>query len=167
MSRPFAKNVAANRTFAKLNSSLEAGDFIKSQNLKHTFTLCKPICCYSNKHLNSQSNYLLFRQANHIKLYPCNLINNTELYINLFTKLDLSGNIPVISDLSNNTYPVEINYYDKPYLVYNIDPRGVLFGNTVCGINNWKNFIRLNTNYLTTKLLCSNRELQHNEYNIS
>jgi hypothetical protein len=66
------------------------------------------------------------------------------LYYNLYTKLDLSdlsGNTPFIFDLSYNTFPALINNTDTPYLEYNIDPSGVLFGNTTCGINNYLNYV--------------------------
>ena len=52
---------------------------------------------------------------------------------------DLSGNTPVISTLSGN-FPVTINT-ETPFLQYNVDPSGNLFGNTVCGINNFLNYV--------------------------
>jgi hypothetical protein len=56
--------------------------------------------------------------------------------------MDLSGNIPIVEDLNTNTYPVFIDEnVTRPYLKYHIDPSGNLFGNSVCGINNFENYI--------------------------
>ena len=55
--------------------------------------------------------------------------------------MDLSGNIPVIEDLSGNQVPSTINTDVIPYLEYNVDPSGNLFGNTVCGFNNYVKYM--------------------------
>ena len=65
-------------------------------------------------------------------------------YLQICTKLDLSdlsGNTPIISDLSGNTFPVTIDTSVTPFLKYNIDPNGVLFGNTLCTINDFLNYV--------------------------
>jgi len=100
---------------------------------------------FFNKNLYSQSNYLMLKKERILTSNPCNEIDPTQLYINLITKLDLSDNIIVVTDLSSNDYPVQINKTATPYLEYNIDPSGSLFGNTVCGINNFENFIVYNS----------------------
>lgn len=141
MSRPFS-NYSAKPTFAKVNEPLEANEYITSKKAKYTF--CAPNICHPNKNVYSQSNLLLLRKANSLIFNPYRKFDKTQLYTNLYTKLDLSdlsGNIPVISDLSGNIFPVTINTTITPYLTYNIDPSGVLFGNTPCGINNYLNFV--------------------------
>ena len=145
MSRPFAK-YTAKTTFKQFNESLNAGDYISLKKTRSTF--CKPNYCHPNKNLYSQSNYLLLRTANNIALNPCGEIDKNQLYINLITKLDLSDNVIVVNDLSNNQYPIIINTNVEPYLKYNIDPSGDLFGNNLCGIDNWKNYLRANTSVL-------------------
>ena len=119
MSRSFAKN-NGKTTFAQFKEPFNAGEYILLKKNKYIYYNS---CCYSNINL-------------------ANYINNTQLYTNLITKLDLSDNIVVISDLSGGTYPVKINTDIEPYLKYNIDPSGNLFGNTICGLNNWENYIR-------------------------
>lgn len=140
MSRPFAK-YSAKATFAQFNEPTDSSEYIINKKAKYAF--CAPNICHPNKNVYSESNLLLLKRANYLRFYPCKAagIDKTQLYINLITKLDLSGNIPVISDLSGNTYPVIINTTVTPYLKYNIDPSGYLFGNDVCGINNFENYI--------------------------
>ena len=62
-----------------------------------------------------------------------------HLNINLITKLDLT-NVPVIQNFINNDIPTTIVLTSIPYLEYNIDPSGNLFGNTICGINNYEKY---------------------------
>ena len=140
MSRPFAKN-NGKTTFAQFNQPLNAGEYTLIKKTKYSF--CKPDYCHPNKNLYSQSNYLLFKKANDLATNPYD-INHTQLYINLITKLDLSDNVIVVTDLSGNGYPVKIDTNVEPYLTYNIDPSGNLFGNTVCDINNFENYIVYN-----------------------
>jgi len=141
MSRPFAKN-NGKTTFCQFNEPLDAGEYTLNKKTKYSF--CQPDYCHPNKNLYSQSNYLMLRKANKLESNPCGDIDHTQLYVNLITKLDLSDNVIVVSDLSGNGYPVEINTTVEPYLTYNIDPSGNLFGNTVCGINNIENYIVYN-----------------------
>ncbi len=144
MPRPLA-TYSAKAAFKQINESSTASDYISQKKTK--YSLCNPNYCHPNKNQGSQSNYLLLRKANKIVLNPCNEIDKTQLYINLLTKLKLSDNVPVISYLNNNTYPVEINTSSVPYLTYNIDPSGNLFGNTICGTDNWENYIVYNPPY--------------------
>jgi len=141
MSRPFSHN-SAKSSFAQVKESGDASDYIKTKKTKYTF--CQPNICHPNKNIDSQSNLLLLRRANELTFYPCSDFDKTQLYTNLYTKLDLSdlsGNTPIISDLSGNTFPVTINTSVTPFLTYNIDPSGVLFGNNLCGINNFLNYV--------------------------
>jgi hypothetical protein len=142
MSRPFAK-YPAKPTFGQINEPLEAGEYI--QNKKSKYSFCTPNICHPNKNVYSQSNFMALKRANNLVLNPyVNSFNTSQLYSNLYSELDLSGNVPVISDLSGNTYPTYISTTVIPYLTYNIDPSGNLFGNTVCGINNFENYIVYN-----------------------
>ena len=148
MSRPFAKN-NGKTTFAQFKEPLNAGNYISNKKTKYTF--CKPDYCQQNKNLYSQSNYLLLKKANELVNNSCD-INHTQLYVNLITKLDLSGNAIVVTDLSGNGYPVKIDTTVQPYLKYNIDPSGNLFGNTICGTDNFQNYLQFNPpTYKTTR----------------
>jgi len=130
-------------TFGQINEPLEAGEYI--QNKKSKYSFCTPNICHPNKNVYSQSNFMALKRANNLVLNPyVNSFNTSQLYSNLYSELDLSGNVPVISDLSGNTYPTYISTTVIPYLTYNIDPSGNLFGNTVCGINNFENYIVYN-----------------------
>ena len=116
MSRPFSYN-SAKSSFAQVKEPVEASTYTQTKKAKYIFYQC-------------QCQYVEF--------------DKTQLFTNLYTKLDLSdlsGNTPVISDLSGNNFPASISTSVTPYLKYNIDPSGVLFGNTPCGINNYLNFI--------------------------
>lgn len=141
MSRPFAKN-NGKTTFAQFKEPLDAGEHILIKKTKYSF--CQPDYCHPNKNLYSQSNYMLLKRANDLATNPCSYIDHTQLYVNLITKVDLSDNAIVVTDLSGNGFPVTINTMVEPYLKYNIDPSGNLFGNTVCGINNFENYIVYN-----------------------
>ena len=141
MSRSFAKN-NGKTTFAQFKEPLNAGQYVLIKKTKYTF--CSPDYCHPNKNLYSQSNYMMLKRANNFSTNPCNFIDHTQLYVNLITKLDLTHNIIVVTDLSSGTYPVDIDSTIEPYLRYNIDPSGNLFGNTVCEIDNYKNYIVYN-----------------------
>lgn len=148
MSRPFAKN-NARPTFAEFNEPQDAGEYITNKKIKTSF--CKPNFCHPNKNIGSQSSYQNLIKANTLGFYPCvNTIDKTQLYVNLITQINLTGiDTPIISDLSGNAYPVEINTNVIPYTKYNIDPSGVLFGNTTCGITNYTNFLQYYPPYST------------------
>jgi hypothetical protein len=138
MSIPLAKN-NGKYTFAKLKEPIDSGYYTLIKKTKYSF--CNPDYCHLNNNLYSQSNYMLHKRANYFASNPCDYIDHTQLYINLITKLDLSDNVIVVNDLSGNIFPVIIDTTLEPYLKYNIDPNGDLFGNTICGINNFKNYV--------------------------
>lgn len=146
MSRPFNNNKPG-VTFAQVKEPLYASDYISNKRAKYTF--CSPNVCPPNKNVYSQSNLLTLRRANRLAFYPClDNFNKNQLYSNLYTKLDLTGrNIPVIVefDPTGNKTPAKINTNDiTPYLSYNIDVSGNLFGNSRCGINNYLNYVVYN-----------------------
>jgi hypothetical protein len=143
MSRPFT-NYTAKPTFAQVNKTLNAGQYTSMKKTKYTF--CTPNICHPNKNMKSYDNYHGLKTANTLAFYPCSYLNNskTELYSNLYTKLDLlvlKDNTPIISDLNGGTYPVLIDTTVQPFLKYNIDPSGNLFGNSPCGINKFLNYV--------------------------
>jgi hypothetical protein len=143
MSRPFT-NYTAKPTFAQFKEPGDASDYITKKKIKYSF--CSPNYCKSNKNIYSESNYLMLKRANKLAFYPNKYsLNKSQLYMNLLTQLDLNSEIAVISDLSGNTFPVNIDTTLIPYLKYNIDPSGNIFGNNVCGLDNWENYLIPNT----------------------
>ena len=142
MAHSFKINTGKN-TFGVFSEPLDAGDY--TYNKKARSIYCVSNNCVPSIKVGSQSNMLLFNRSNRLNIYQCkNSINRANLYINLLTKLDLSGNIPVIEDFSGNQVPSTINTNTTPYLEYNIDPSGALFGNTFCGINNFVDYMVYN-----------------------
>ena len=144
-SRPFKPYMGKN-TFGVLKEPQEAGEYI--QNKKALASFCRPNVCVPSRTVVTQSNRLLLRKANKIYFGVCkDPYNPSYLNINLVTKLDLSG-VPVIIDTSGN-FPTQLDVTSIPYLDYTIDPSGNLFGNTICGTDNFQNYLRFNPPYIT------------------
>lgn len=142
MSRAFT-HYTAKPAFKRVNESLNASDYILKKKIQYSY--CAPNICHPNKNISTFGKYYDLRAANKLKFYPnINFSDERQLYSGLYTKLDLydlSGNTPVISSLTG-TFPVTINTSTSdPFLEYNIDPSGNLFGNTTCGIDNYLNYV--------------------------
>jgi hypothetical protein len=75
---------------------------------------------------------------------PDYVIKNGDLNINLITSLDLT-NVTVLEDTVNYSTSTNTTTKIDPqkdfYLNYIIDPKGQLFGKSICGINNYQNYI--------------------------
>ena len=111
----------AQPTFQSNKESINAGDYIAKKKASATF--CNPTCPSSRLVGASYQHLYNLRSSNRIKkqgVLPT--YNNWDLNTNLFTKMNLE-NVTVI-----NAGGV-------------IDPNGVLFGNTECGINNFENLL--------------------------
>jgi hypothetical protein len=54
--------------------------------------------------------------------------------------------IPIITYLDNGDHPVQITTDVTPYLTYNIDPSGNLFGND-CGVNKYEKYTTCDLKY--------------------
>jgi hypothetical protein len=146
MSRSF-KSYSGKSAFAEVQEPMDAGEYIL--NKKASTTYCKPNVCQPNRNIGSESNLLTLKKANALLFNSfIDNFNKSELYVNLYTQLDLDG-VAVITDLSGN-FPVSmttnIPYLNKNsnlpnYTNYVIDPSGNLFGNTTCGIDNYTNYM--------------------------
>jgi hypothetical protein len=146
MARPFKNTSSANKAFGTFNEPQEAGEYIYNKKARATF--CVANRCAPSIKVGTESNRLLFNRSNKLNMYPCvNTINNANLNINLITKLDLKD-VTVVEDFSGNVVPSTINVTSIPYLSYNIDPSGNLFGNSQCGINNYVKYMVYNSNLL-------------------
>jgi hypothetical protein len=143
--------IPAKPTFGKLKPQLYAGDYIKNkavttilQNKKTQF-ISNNICNINNDCSNCLARGKKFCYRNKCNYNCCNntdgrLINidYTKLNINLITKEDLKD-VDVIETFPQGKNPTTINpNITTPfYQNYTIDPKGELFGNTCCGVNNF------------------------------
>jgi hypothetical protein len=146
-SRPFNQYMGKN-TFGVLKEPQDAGQYILNKTATTSF--CSPNVCVAGRTVANQSSRLILRKANKIYFSRCqDPYNTANLNINLVTKLDLSG-VPVIQE-SGTPYsvPTTLNVSVAPYLNYTIDPSGNLFGNTVCGTDNFQNYLKFNPPYTT------------------
>ena len=137
---------SAKKCFGEFLESQDAGDFIINKSAKTKY--CTPNLCKKSLKIGSQNNYLLYKKSNSLTIKPncMSAIDKTNLNINLITKLDLK-NVPIIEDFSGNIVPSSIINSNLiiPYLEYNIDPKGLLFGNTICGTNNFQKYLVYNS----------------------
>lgn len=144
MSRPIAK-YPANPAFGKLNEPLNASEYIRYKKTKYSF--CAPNICHPNKNVYSQSNLMDLKTANKLAFYPCGNFDTNQLYSNLYSTMDLNGNVLVIANMIGRTYPAPISETLPAFLTYYVDLSGNLFGNTVCGTNNYENYLVYNYPY--------------------
>jgi hypothetical protein len=136
--------------FGLFSEPQTAGDYLYDKKAKTTFCLANK--CIPSRKVNTESNLLLLNRANNLKYYPCkNFFNKANLNVNLITKLDLKD-VAVIANFSGNAVPTTVTQSAIPFLDYNIDPSGVLFGNTICGVNNYVSFMVYNPRYQTINL---------------
>lgn len=149
MPRPFTNTSSANKAFGTLSESQTSGDYIN--NKKARISYCNSNTCIPYQNLASSNNLLLYKRAKKLLVYPClNSINKANLNINLISKLDLSG-VPVIQNYANNSVPSTIKTTSIPFLDYHIDPSGNLFGNTICGTNNFEHYMVYDASYNTLR----------------
>jgi hypothetical protein len=135
MSRPFINISSANKTFGQFKEPKDASEYLHNKKARATY--CVANKCAPSIKVYSESERLLFNKSNQLSLYPCaNGFNTANLNINLITRLNLRG-VPVIQDASSGAVPSTITLDSVPFLDYVIDPSGILFGNSVCGINNF------------------------------
>jgi len=142
--------------FGSLQTGQSAGDYISNKKAKNTYcniSLCRPY----NK-ITKQSDLIMLKKSNYL-YRRCNSynLNKTNLCINLITKLDLSS-AKVIASQFTGVSPTPIleltnataGYLDQnpSYLIYKIDPCGQLFGKSICGINNYQDYVVYNPPYV-------------------
>ncbi len=138
----------AKPTFGANSRIQNSQDYTNDKSTQFRFCNVKS-CDLSKKthNIKSQSELIALKKSQHINYYGCfSSFNKTNLNVNLITKLDLKD-VCVISDLEGNC-PTPIIYTpntcEATYNNYIIDPSGVLFGNTICGVNNYERFMIYN-----------------------
>jgi hypothetical protein len=137
-------------TFGKLNEGTTAEDHIYIKRVQTTY--CNPSRCIrvtNYRDLNAlrasfREKYLA--NQNTIKHQKNSLVSG------LYTTLDLNNVDVIATNTATSTSPTPIDVTFVPYLKYKIDPSGKLFGNTVCGLNNFINY-KVGNNYTLNKIL--------------
>lgn len=132
------------QTFGQLSASRNASDYISNKKAKST--LCNSKICLPKTPTINQSSYLLSKKSNYIRYSTTTNPegeNKNNLASGLNTTIDLL-NVPVIQNTSGVS-PTTISTSSIHYLTYVIDPSGVMFGNTICGLNDINDFRILNS----------------------
>lgn len=132
------------KTFGVFKESQSTTDYTLNKKAKTTF--CKANVCVPNKSVGSQGQLELLRRANNLEYYDCDdSFDKTNLNVNLITKLDLTD----VCVIQNKATPPECPTPLGPQTRFDvsgvtIDPYGSLFGNDVCGINNFTRYMVYN-----------------------
>ena len=127
------------QAFGQSSTTQAAGDYIS--NKKANLISCNSKTCLPKTPTRNQSNYLLLTKANYIKY--ANVTNprgsdKNNLVSGLTTTIDLL-NVPVIQNNAGES-PTTISTSVIPYLTYVIDPSGVMFGDSICGLSDINDF---------------------------
>ena len=142
------RTTLGSKTFGQLNGGTNAGSYIDltSARSQSCPLHCQRVGNYAQLNaLRSAARYTYNGNKNNLQS------NKNSLVSGLYTKLDLS-NVSVISNLKTNTSPTPISVTAKPYLIYNIDPIGSLFGNSPCGLSDYTNY-KVPNNFNLNKML--------------
>jgi hypothetical protein len=144
--------MSAKSTFALLSNNFQQSDVINRRKSKIIY--CNtPSLCNRNKIIvaNSYDTYYTFNNAkNLIRLGICNQLqkNKYNLVAGLYSKMKLDGICTVTNGTPCTSYectvcttPTAIDNTKVFYENYTIDPKGLLFGNNQCGLNNYSNFM--------------------------
>jgi len=148
--------------FGKLKDSSSQNSYVITKKVKTMFCPNNNNCL-KTQNLNNIYNYNnLYLVNNYILSKNIVNFNKTNLAINLITKEDLE-NVCVVS-AGFPEVPNEYGFYGDcslstidltstiPYYISNtIDPRGLLFGNSPCNINDYTNYFVLNKNGCSKK----------------
>lgn len=131
MSHTFAP-IPAKPTFGTIRPLLYASDYLLQKKAKTLFAINKNKQ-KPNQNKNSYANrYLYFPQFQYLPK-----LNRGNLIYGLYSTENLNGvttvGIEQTDEQTQTINPNSIPYYDY----YTIDPKGQLFGNSQCGINNF------------------------------
>lgn len=123
---------------------MSSGNAYLSYSARPTFGSTQQLVYSSDLTVSNKKNVLVNCQS-----IPAYVIQNGDLNVNLITTLDLT-NVNVLEETNNtgsstNTTNANTTTKIDPtkdfYLNYTIDPNGQLFGKTICGINNYQNYL--------------------------
>lgn len=136
--------VNGSKAFGHLSSTRFASDYISKK--KATLISCHSNTCLPKTQSINQSTYLLSKKTNYTKY--SNVTNpqgknKNQLASGLATTIDLL-NVSVIQNNAGES-PTTLSNSATPYLSYVIDPSGVMFGNSICGLNDINDFRIINS----------------------
>ncbi len=140
----YKQTTPAKAAFGKTYNIPGYNEYLKNKYIYAKF--CSELECKTpiNKFAN-QADYLSIKKMNLIDSKCCgsSFIDKNNLNINLITKEDLRG-VNVIKNNVTGMSPTNINR-SVPFLYnYTVDPNGQLFGNNICGLNNWTRYMVYN-----------------------
>jgi hypothetical protein len=149
--RPFT-SAPGKPAFGTFYESQNAGNYIENKRKRAMY--CNPTLCSTTK---SQGELLTLRYANYQAIGGCyNSFNKANLAVNLITKLDAPG-ICIIKTKVPDKCPANIKVGTSIYN-YTIDPNGVLFGDSPCGLTNYtKYFVYERPKFLDTPIYKNSR----------
>lgn len=125
------------RTFGNFGNSQEASSYI--DNLSSKTQTSNQLDCITFNSVKSQGQYLKLKNKKVSRTDNIFSFNKANLNVNLVTKLNLED-VCVIKK-NDGGCPTDISLNNIPYLTYNIDPSGSLFGNSTCGLDNYTNYL--------------------------
>jgi hypothetical protein len=126
-----------NRTFGNFSSLKNASDYIENISSKRQTTNRND--CITFKNISNQGQFLKLKNVKISRKNKFFSFNKANLNMNLVNRLNLN-NVCVIKSNSGSC-PTDISLNNVPYLTYIIDPSGNLFGDSVCGLNNYTNYL--------------------------
>lgn len=128
-------------TFESLNKPIQAGEYTTLKGEASLKRCVLNTCGHKRNGALPQSIHLLLKRT---KSFYCSICldpyNPADLNNNLVTQLNLSG-VPVILENETHAAPAYLSTAVVPYIAYRIDPSGNLFGNTICGANNFTEYV--------------------------
>jgi hypothetical protein len=132
------------KTFGVFKESQSTTDYTLNKKAKTTF--CKANVCFPTRPVGSQGQLGILRKSNNLKYYDCDdSFDKTNLNINLITKMDLTGVCVIQNKATPPLCPIQLGLHTRfDASGVTIDPYGSLFGNDVCGINNFTRYMVYN-----------------------
>jgi len=127
----------AKNTFGNFGNNNSASDYI--QNISTKTQTCKRIDCLSFKRTQDQNQYLKLKNTKIQRNNKYFSFNKANLNMNLVNKLNLE-NVCIIKNNDGNC-PTDISLNTIPFLTYTIDPSGHFLGNSLCGLDNYTNYL--------------------------
>lgn len=128
---------SAKNTFGNFNNNYSSSDYI--QNISRKTQTSKRLDCISFKRIGQQGQYINLKNRKVERNNKYFTFNKANLNMNLVNKLNLE-NLCVIKN-NNGDCPTDISSNTIPILTYTIDPSGNLFGNSLCGLDNYTNYL--------------------------
>lgn len=125
------------KTFGNFGTSQYASDYI--ENVSEKRVTHNRNDCIAFKNISTQGEYLKLKNIKITRKNKYSSFNKANLNMNLVNRLNLN-NVCVIKKYTG-TCPANINLNNIPNLTYIIDPSGSLFGDSICGLDNYTNYL--------------------------